>query len=272
MDLGLTGRGLFVVRPAVAYDPKPTTGRSYELEMPEELEPFATDRLITDVVGKIKEGKEAEVYLCAAHPSTGERLFAAKVHRAFEHRRFRNDAIYREGRAIGSRTVAKAMEQRSRFGQEMLGATWLDSEHRTLRDMEGAGVRVPRVWGRADHALLLEFIGSDDGEAAPPLRALDVSPRAARALWHDLKRSIVRALAANTVHGDLSPYNVLVKGTDAYIIDWPQAVDPRKNPNARWLFERDICNILTYFARHGIREDGDMLAGVLWDRWTNNRL
>lgn len=240
--------------------------------MPEELEAFVAERLITGVAGKIKEGKEAEVYLCTAHPATGCQWFAAKVHRAFERRRFRDDAVYREGRVVGSRTVAKAMEKRSRFGQQMLGATWLDAECQTLRDMETAGVRVPHVWGRADHAVLLEFIGNETAEAASPLRTADLSAREARAVWHDLQRSVIRALTVHTVHGDLSPYNVLVVGSEAYVIDWPQAVDARKNPNARWLFERDLRNLLAYFARHGIREDPDLLAQVLWDRWLRNDL
>lgn len=242
------------------------------MEIPDELEPFVTERLIVDVVGKIKEGKEAEVYLCRAHPKTGQTLFAAKVHRSFEHRRFRDDGVYREGRVVGSRTVAKAMEQRSRFGLQMLGATWLEAEHRALRDMEEAGVRVPHVWGRADRALLLEFIGSPDGEAAPPLRVLKPSPAEAMELWLDLRESMERALGWNTVHGDLSPYNILVRGREAYVIDWPQAVDPRRNPNARWLWERDVRNVLAYFSRFGVREDAQALTDALWTEWSRGRL
>ena len=241
-------------------------------EILEELDAFLGDGFISDVVGKIKEGKEAEVYLCTAGERTGQRYLAAKVHREVAHRRFRDDGIYREGRVVASRTVAKALEKRSRFGQEMMRATWLGYEHQALRDMEAAGVRVPHVWAHAEHALLLTFLGSADGEAAPPLYTLRPERTQAWALWRDLERSITRALAGSTVHGDLSPYNVLVVGQDPYIIDWPQAVDARRNPNARWLLERDLENILHYFQRFGVTIDARRAASHLWQRWERGDL
>lgn len=242
------------------------------MDLRQEIEGFVTGRLITGVIGKIKEGKEAAVHLCRAHADTGQTLFAAKLHRAFEHRRFRDDAVYREGRVIGSRTVAKSMARRSRFGQQMLGATWLDAEYRALCDMADAGVRVPAVFGRGDRALLLEFIGSPDGEAAPPLRALHPTFHEAQALWLDLRESMQMARGANLVHADLSPYNILVQGREAHLIDWPPAVDPRKNPNARWLWERDVRNVLAYFARFGVTENAAALADALWRDWSRGRL
>ncbi len=241
-------------------------------EVPDELSDFEADGFITEVLGKIKEGKEAEVYLCAAGERTGERYLAAKVHRSLAHRRFRDDGIYREGRVVASRTVRKALEKRSRFGQEMIGATWLGAEYHALRDMEAAGVRVPRVWARAERALLLTFLGSAEGEAAPPLYAVRPTTAEAWALWRDLERSVARALAANLVHADLSPYNVLVVGREPYLIDWPQAVDPRANGNARWLLERDVENVLAYLRRHGVTADPRAIAVRLWQRWERGEL
>jgi RIO kinase 1 len=241
-------------------------------EAPEELDEFLADGYISAVLGKIKEGKEAEVYLCEAGQRTGETYLAAKVHRAVAHRRFRDDGIYREGRVIQSRTVAKAIEKRSRFGQEMMGATWLMDEYHALRDMESAGVPVPRVWAHTDHALLLTFLGSEDGEAAPPLYTLRPSKDEAWALWRELERAVATALGANLVHADLSPYNVLVVGTRPYIIDWPQAVDPRHNHNARWLLERDVTNLCQYFHRYGVGVSATAVAGQLWRRWQHGDL
>ena len=45
------------------------------------LEEFYNDQMITDILGKVRGGKEATVYCCAAHPSTGLDLIAAKVYR-----------------------------------------------------------------------------------------------------------------------------------------------------------------------------------------------
>jgi len=241
-------------------------------EVPEELDDFVSDGYITDVLGKIKEGKEAEVYLCAADPRLGERFLAAKVHREVARRRFRDDGIYREGRVIGSRTVRKAIEKRSAFGQEMMGATWLAYEYDNLRDMEEAGVPVPHVWAHAEHALLLSFIGSDEGEAAPPLFTLRPGKEEAWALYRQVERALTLALGAHRIHADLSPYNILVAEGTAYLIDWPQGVDPRKNPNARALLDRDVRNVLQYFGRYGVTVDPRAVADRLWQRWERGEL
>ena len=143
------------------------------MEIPVEIEAFVTARPVAEVIAKMKEGTEAQVCLCRAHPDTGQTPLSAKMHRAFEHHRFRDDSVVREWRVVGSRTIAKAMTQHSRFGQQMLRATtWLEGEYRALRDRAEAGVHVPTVFGRADRARLLAFIGSPVGAAAPPLRAV----------------------------------------------------------------------------------------------------
>ncbi len=62
------------------------------------LEPFYLDHVITDVLGKVKGGKEANVYCCSAHASTGLSLVAAKIYRPRMFRNLRNDSRYRLGR------------------------------------------------------------------------------------------------------------------------------------------------------------------------------
>jgi RIO kinase 2 len=50
------------------------------------------------------------------------------------------------------------------------------------------------------------------------------------------------------VHADLSEFNIIVSSEGARIIDWPQAVE-RTHQNARILLERDLSNLLSFFAR-----------------------
>jgi RIO kinase 1 len=66
------------------------------------------------------------------------------------------------------------------------------------------------------------------------------------------------------VHGDLSPFNVLYWRGGVKIIDFPQAVDARFNPNAFFLLRRDLENVCHYFERFGVAADPDRLAGQLW--------
>jgi len=56
------------------------------------------------------------------------------------------------------------------------------------------------------------------------------------------------------------------------IIDFPQAVDPRFNPNARALLTRDIDNICRYIARYGLQRDSHAIADRLWRRFKNSEL
>jgi serine/threonine-protein kinase RIO1 len=54
---------------------------------------------------------------------------------------------------------------------------------------------------------------------------------------------------ARIVHGDLSEYNILVAESGRFvIIDWPQSV-ARNDPAAKTLLERDVTNIVEFFAR-----------------------
>src|SRR5205085_7289278 len=60
---------------------------------------FYDDKQISDVLSRVKSGKEATVYCCAAHPGTGLELIAAKVYRPRMFRQLRNDSRYRQGRS-----------------------------------------------------------------------------------------------------------------------------------------------------------------------------
>src|SRR3954469_18631769 len=64
------------------------------------LRPFYDRGLITDVLARVKGGKEANVYRCAANPETGMTLMAVKVYRPRMFRNLRNDKMYQEGRQL----------------------------------------------------------------------------------------------------------------------------------------------------------------------------
>ena len=57
------------------------------------------------------------------------------------------------------------------------------------------------------------------------------------------------------VHGDLSPYNLLVWQEKLYVIDMPQAVDPILQPEGLGLLERDVVNLCKWFASKGVATD-----------------
>jgi RIO kinase 1 len=56
-------------------------------------------------------------------------------------------------------------------------------------------------------------------------------------------------LCAGLVHGDLSPFNVLIDAHGPVIIDLPQAVNASGNNSAHMMLERDVSNMRLFFGR-----------------------
>ena len=54
------------------------------------------------------------------------------------------------------------------------------------------------------------------------------------------------------------------------IIDFPQAIDPRQNPESWFIFLRDVERLCQYFQRYGLRYDAYPLAKAIWDRQNRN--
>jgi len=59
---------------------------------------------------------------------------------------------------------------------------------------------------------------------------------------------VEKAWSLEIVHADLSEFNIIVTEDGPRIIDWPQAVE-RSHPHALELLERDLTNVLRFFAR-----------------------
>jgi RIO kinase 1 len=226
---------------------------------------------ITEVVGRVKSGKEATVYLCAAHPRTGAEFLAAKVYKSSRFRSFKNDALYQEGRVILDRRLRRAVRAKSDSGRSYQAGAWIDTEYEVLRLLHARGCDVPKPYARSANVILMEYIG-DAESAAPPLRAVHLDTAAAHRLFHRLLHNIEVWLACDRVHGDLSAYNVLYWQGHIKVIDFPQAVDPRANFNAQSLLLRDVTNICNYFAKYNITADAEVLLHRLWKNYLRSSL
>ena len=238
-----------------------------ENELAEALDAFFAEGLITEVLHVVRSGKEATVYCCAAGAQTGRELLAAKVYRPLEERSFRNDAIYQAGRnrPLGRRDKL-AIERKSRHGRSMQFGVWINSEYQTLQMMRTAGAQVPEPISRSQSAILMEYFGDASG-AAPMLSRVSLSRGEAEPCLRAIFHTVALLLENHFVHGDLSPYNILYWSGAPVVIDFPQAVDARFNPNAQELLERDLDNVCGYFSRFGIRADGRRLADEMWRRY-----
>ena len=255
-------------------------GASEERLLRDALTIFYRDTIITEVVSRVKGGKEANVYCCRAHPKTGMDLIAAKVYRPRIHRTLRNDAIYKEGRLMlddegkgitRNERTKRAIAKKTDFGKETITFAWIEHENATMQKLHAAGADVPRPIAHEGNAILMAYYG-DINQPAPTLNGVDIERHQAAAMFDRLMWHVELMLAHNCVHGDLSPYNVLYWEGKAVVIDFPQAVVALKNPHARRLLQRDIDRLAQYFARYGVEKDTAALGNTLWQQFMDSEL
>lgn len=249
-------------------------------------EVFFEDGWITAVEYLVSSGKEGTVYCCRADPLTGHDRLAVKIHRGRTQRSFKNDAIYLSGRVAGvsltgsagikasgkvDRRLARAVAKRSRTGIAAIEQSWITYEYATMQVLHQAGARVPEPLTMSGHAMLMEFIGDADGPA-PKLKHVQLPVDAARRVVATLVDELTLWLASDRIHGDLSPFNVLYWNDAPVTIDFPQAVNPWDNPDARFLLERDVRNIAAWAGAYGVPLDPERITHDLWDGFVRGTL
>ncbi len=234
---------------------------------------FFDEQWFDDVLRIIKGGKEASVYLCQGNPSSGKEYLAAKVFRPRSLRNLRKDHLYREGRAkldadgleiVDDRQI-KAMNKRTSYGKELMHTSWIEHEFRTLKILHESGGDVPMPHASDHNAILMDYIGDRD-IAAPTLNGIRLAKSEADLLFERVQRNLNIMLDRGRVHGDLSAYNILYWEDEIYLIDFPQAINPHRNPNAYPIFLRDVKRICDYFTLQGVGTDPFSLAEELWTR------
>ncbi len=234
------------------------------MKTPKGLQPLLDDGAIDEVLGALKSGKEASVYLVVA----GKTVQCAKVYKEANRRGFHKLAEYQEGRRQRGSRETRAMGKRSRYGREAQESAWKNAEVEALFRLAGAGVRVPKPYGVYDGVLLMELVVDAEGHPAPRLNDISLEPETARE-WHAfLIRQVVLMLCAGMIHGDLSEYNVLAGAHGPVIIDLPQAVDAAGNNNAFRMLERDIVNLRNYFSQFAPELAATEYAPEIWKLFT----
>jgi RIO kinase 1 len=205
-------------------------------------------------LGVIKTGKEADVHLVErAVPGTERRaLMAAKRYRTAEHRMFHRDAGYLEGRRVRRSRETRAMANRTAFGRDILAGQWAVAEFGALSRLWADGVAVPYPVQCSGTELLLEFLGGDDGTAAPRLAQLRPDGDELCDLWHQLADALLGLARRGLTHGDLSAYNLLVHDGRLVLIDLPQVVDVVGNPQGPEFLARDVRRIGEWFTARGL--------------------
>lgn len=224
------------------------------MKPPNELQALIDEGIIDEVVRPLKSGKEAAVYVVRG----GGEVRCAKVYKDMAQRSFRQRVQYQEGRKVRGSRDARAMGKASRYGRKQQEEAWKNTEVETLYKLRDAGVRVPEPYGFYHGVLVMEMVTDAEGFAAPRLGEYDPTHAQALEFHQVLVRQVVRMLCSGLIHGDLSPYNVLIDTDGPVVIDFPQAVSAAGNNAARQMLLRDVNNLTAYLGRW---------APELFDTW-----
>lgn len=215
------------------------------MKIPKRLMPLLEDGLIDDVIRQLMSGKEAMVFVVRC----GEEVRCAKVYKEANKRSFRQSVDYTENRKVKNSRMARAMAKGSRYGREAQEEAWQNAEVDALYRLAAAGVCVPKPYNFHEGVLLMELVTDAEGNAAPRLNDVELTPEQAREYFQMLLHQVVLMLCAGVIHGDLSEYNILLSDHGPVIIDLPQAVDAAGNNHAQSMLERDVNNLTQYFGR-----------------------
>lgn len=229
------------------------------------------NKWISDVLRKVKGGKEASVYLCKSGTAVDADYIAAKIYRPRSLRNLKNDQQYRTGRidldadgtALWKEADVNAVAKRTSYGEEVRHQSWIAYEFNTLERLHAAGADVPKPYAMEKNAILMGYVG-DLSSAAPALIAVSLKHREAQLLFERTMRNIDIMLGQGRIHGDLSAYNILYWNGDITLIDFPQVVFPESNPASWNIFLRDVTRVCQYFSAQGVKCDALKLATDLW--------
>jgi RIO kinase 1 len=215
------------------------------MKPPKRLQSLIDEGLIDTVVRQLMSGKEAMVYVVRC----GVETRCAKVYKEAAQRSFRQAVDYTENRKVKNSRKARAIAKGTRFGREAQEAAWRSAEVDALYRLAAAGVRVPTPHNFLDGVLLMELVTDANGDAAPRLNDVALTPEQGRVHYRALLQQVVRMLCAGVVHADLSEFNILLGADGPVIIDLPQAVDAAGNNHASRMLLRDVANLRSFFGR-----------------------
>ena len=197
-----------------------------------------------EIVGQIKSGKEATVYAIIFNGMPA----AMKLYKAQDQRTFQGIDEYITGKFYRSASHRLAVAKKNAFGKRLQHENWIRREYFMLEKLHQLGAKIPKPYCRIEHAIIMELL-AEDGQYAPRLCDIELSDKELQTALASILQTMKIFWDFGIVHGDLSEFNVLWWADDAYVIDFPQAIDRRTHPNAAALLQRDIDNVHAFFSK-----------------------
>ena len=222
---------------------------------------ITADAAIDTDLGILKTGKEADVWLLERATEAESVIMAAKRYRSSDHRMFRRDSGYTEGRRTRRSRDRRAIAKGTRWGRQVEAGEWAAAEFSYLCHLWSAGLPVPYPVQLDGTEILMELITSANGGGAPRLAQTRPPRELLESYFRQLREAMCTMASLGLAHGDLSAFNVLTTEARVVIIDVPQAVDIVGNPQGLDFLARDCHNIATWFTARGLAVDAQALLG-----------
>lgn len=116
-------------------------------------------------------------------------------------------------------------------------------EYNALQLLYAKGISVPEPINQNRHLLVMGFVEGSElfhfSELQNVLGVFNQILENMKRIYHEIKM----------IHGDLSPYNIILQpNQQIIIIDWPQNISIT-HPNAKKILKRDVKNVLDFFNR-----------------------
>ena len=238
------------------------------MKTPAGLQPLIDDGIVDEDILALKSGKEAAVYVVRC----GTEIRCAKVYKDMGQRSFQQRAQYQEGRKVRGSRQARAMSRSTRYGRKEQESVWKNAEVSALYQLTAAGVRVPKPYGYFNDVLVMELVTDAQGQSAPRLGEVELTPERAREFHGFIIQQVVRMLCAGLIHGDLSEYNILIDAAGPVIIDLPQAVNATGNNNAFAMLRRDVANIRETLGRFAPELLSSQFGPEMWALFSQGKL
>ncbi|MCS7130639.1 MAG: serine/threonine protein kinase, partial [Archaeoglobaceae archaeon] len=186
---------------------------------------------------KMGEGKESLVYNCIS--KRGEAVI--KFHK------------------LGYPSFKKVVEKRD-YGNLNFSVLSIRSAKREFSAMRKLqGLAVPEAYAWEGNAVLMQLIDAKE--------MFKVKVENPEELLDALIEEVAKFYRRGVIHGDLSPFNILVNENGFWIIDFPQSLEVGED-NWKEILLRDLENLLKYFSRsYRIERDmNSVIERILSDR------